>query len=56
MGFIDYSKMVFAFVVALAFPILVTLFLTNKKDRLLDDDFMGSYGTLYGNLRVFKMS
>ena len=56
MSFIDYFKMIYAFIVALAFPILVTLFLVKKKQRLLDEDFMGSYGTLYGNLRIFKMS
>ena len=41
-------------ILLMVFPIIANNFLKNRKDRLLDEDYIASYGTLFSNLRIPK--
>ena len=52
----DFAVMYAIILMAVLLPIGSTILLLRKKHKLLDEDFNGSYGSLYSNLKTYEKS
>lgn len=53
MSMTGYFQLALTLVMALSLPVGSTAFLIKRKDQLLKDDYISSFGTLYSNLKTF---
>ena len=48
--------MYFILLLAISWPLATTIFLFRKKEILLDEDFGKRYGSLYKNIKTYRVS